>query len=73
MSIDHLVSSNNVYFVATGITTGLLFDGIERLPDYERTESLLISGETGEYSTLTSYHKLTGVESGIESGAELWP
>ncbi len=56
MSIDHLVNSNKVHFAATGITTGLLFDGVVKSARYERTESLLISGENGEYSTLTSYH-----------------
>jgi len=62
MTLDNLISSPKVYFAATGITTGLLFDGIVRSPDYERMESLLISGETGEYTIVTSHHRLSEIE-----------
>jgi len=44
MTLDDLVKSDNVHFTATGITTGLLFDGVEREGNSERTQSLLISG-----------------------------
>ncbi len=56
MERDVLVSSDEVYFAATGITTGLLFDGVEEIGGQARTESLLISGVTGERHILTTYH-----------------
>ena len=60
--VEDLVRSENVYFSATGITTGLLFSGVERsgdlTGDLERTESLIISGESGERQLLTTYHKI---------------
>lgn len=56
MARDTLVTSDEVFFAATGITTGLLFDGVEEIRGQERTESLLISGLTGERHILTTYH-----------------
>lgn len=56
MSLDDLVASDQVYFAGTGITTGLLFDGVESTPNYVRTESLLVSGATHERHVLTTYH-----------------
>ncbi len=53
-----LVRSDQVFFSATGITTGLLFSGIERTRGLERTESLIISGANGDRQTLTTYHKI---------------
>jgi len=56
MGVNDLVKSDQVYFAATGITTGLLFDGVYRTPHHLRTESLLISGGSGERHSLTTYH-----------------
>jgi fructose-1,6-bisphosphatase II len=58
MTVEDMVRSANVYFAATGITTGLLFEGIERTRAHERTQTLLISGITGQRQILTTYHKL---------------
>lgn len=54
--VDELVRSSDVYFCATGITTGLLFEGVERTRDFESTESLLIAGPDGERQRLTVHH-----------------
>ncbi len=54
--VEDLVKSDQVYFCATGITTGLLFEGIERTDDFEKTQSLLISGPAGERQILTTFH-----------------
>lgn len=54
-----LVKSEQVYFSATGITTGLLFSGIERKNGLERTETLVISGASHERQNLTTYHNFT--------------
>lgn len=56
LSLDDLVRSDQVAFAATGITTGLLFEGVERTAHHERTQTLLISGYTGERQLLTTYH-----------------
>ncbi|MAF95403.1 MAG: fructose-bisphosphatase class II [Rhodospirillaceae bacterium] len=53
-----LVRSDEVYFSATGITTGLLFSGVERNGDLERTETLVISGLSGERQILSTYHRI---------------
>ena len=60
---DELVTSDNVHFTATGITTGLLFEGVERVERAERTQSLLISGPAkpgavGRRQLLTTWHDL---------------
>ena len=56
MGLNDLVKSDHVYFAGTGITTGLLFDGVEVSDSHLRTESMLISGTTGERHYLTTYH-----------------
>lgn len=66
---EDLVRSDQVYFSATGITTGLLFSGIEGTQGLERTQSLIISGASGERQILTTYHKLGDGASAMESEA----
>ncbi len=59
MDLNRLVMSDNVHFTATGITTGLLFEGVEREGKSERTQSLLISGSSKtSRQLLTSWHDL---------------
>jgi len=64
-----LVRSDQVYFAATGITTGLLFSGIGRTGDLERTESLIISGATGDRQNLKTYRHVPDVAA--ETGQEV--
>jgi len=54
---EELVASDDVHFCATGITSGLLFDGVERTKDYFRTETLIVNGATQERVSLTNWHK----------------
>lgn len=56
---DELVTSDNVYFCATGITTGLLLQGVERKGGTVRTQTLMVSGLSGERQVLTTFHKTT--------------
>ena len=63
IGLDDLVTSDKVHFTATGITTGLLFEGVERDGKMERTQSLLISGPAtaggaGRRQLLTTWHDL---------------
>lgn len=53
--LDDLVDSDDVFFCATGITTGLLLDGVERVGDHLRTQTLLVAGSAGERQILTSF------------------
>lgn len=54
---NELIASDDVQFCATGITSGSLFDGVQRLSAYERTQTLLLSGLNDGYEILTAYHR----------------
>jgi fructose-1,6-bisphosphatase II len=56
-SLEELVRSDQTIFCATGIATGLLFEGIERSEKYERTQTMMIAGNLGERQLLTSFHR----------------
>lgn len=58
--LDELVRSDLVYFCATGITTGLMLEGVERTKDLEKTQTLLVAGPGGTRQTLTTWHKREG-------------
>jgi fructose-1,6-bisphosphatase II len=58
--VEELVSSDKAYFCATGITTGLLFEGVERSRTHETTQTLMISGPKGERQILTTWHPNVG-------------
>jgi len=53
--LEELVSSSETVFCATGITTGLLFEGVERRAAHVRTQTLIVSGLTGERQLLTTW------------------
>ena len=54
--MDDLVSSDQVFFAATGITDGALLDGIKYFSHGARTDSLVIRGETGSVREIISRH-----------------
>lgn len=54
--VDELVASDDVYFCATGITSGLLIEGVSRTPTHDRLPTLMVVGRTGERQLLTSYY-----------------
>lgn len=56
LAIEDLVRSDRVFFCATGITTGLLLDGVERKGDCIRTQTLMVSGVGRERQVLTTWH-----------------
>ncbi len=45
--MDDLVSSNDVFFAATGITNGDLLKGVDYFAHGATTESLVVRGLTG--------------------------
>lgn len=53
---DELVRTDSVMFCATGITTGLLFEGIERQAAFEKTQTLMVGGGAGPRQLLTTWH-----------------
>jgi len=55
--LDEMVRSDDVMFCATGITTGLLLDGVERSRELEKTQTLMIGGAAGPRQMLTSWHR----------------
>lgn len=52
---DEIIASDNVFFCATGITTGLMLEGVERSKSHYKVQTLMITGSTGERQILTSY------------------
>lgn len=53
--LEELAASQNVFFCATGITTGLMLEGVERINGQTRVQTLMITGATRERQILTSY------------------
>jgi len=56
LMLDDLISSDQVFFCATGVTDGILVDGVTVEGNFARTQTLMISGPFGERQVLTSYH-----------------
>lgn len=56
ITMDDLVSSEDVYFAATGITDGALLDGILYFSHGARTDSIVIRGVTGTVREMISRH-----------------
>ena len=45
--MDDLVKSDNTYFVATGVTDGLLLDGVQKNGAYLTTDSIILRSRSG--------------------------
>jgi fructose-1,6-bisphosphatase II len=54
---EELVTSTDTYFCATGITTGLLLEGVERIEGLDRVQTLKIAGSTGESQLQTTWRR----------------
>ncbi len=68
ITMDDLVSSNDVFFAATGITDGELLEGVRYSGKWAETESLVIRGKTGTVRWIRAKHnfKKLNLISGIE-------
>jgi fructose-1,6-bisphosphatase II len=55
---EELVTSTDTCFCATGITTGLLLEGVERIEGLDRVQTLMIAGSTGESQLQTTWRRL---------------
>ncbi len=58
LTMDDLVASENVFFAATGITTGQFLKGIDYFPGGAETESLVMRGRSGTIRKIVARHRL---------------
>lgn len=58
LTMHDLVSSEDVFFAATGITNGDLLQGVSYFKDGARTDSLVMRGLTGTVRQIISTHRL---------------
>lgn len=58
LTMNDLVSSEDVFFAATGITDGELLDGVKYFPHGSRTHSLVVRGATGTVRQVIATHSL---------------
>lgn len=58
LTIDDLVSSEDVFFAATGITSGYLLEGVSYFPKGAKTDSLVMRGLTGTVRRIIATHSL---------------
>lgn len=58
LTMNDLVASEDVFFAATGITTGYLLEGVSYTSDFARTDSLVMRGLTGTVRRITATHSL---------------
>jgi fructose-1,6-bisphosphatase II len=58
LTMSDLVSSEDVFFAATGITDGPLLDGVRYFGDGASTDSLVVRGLTGTVRQITATHRM---------------
>ena len=63
LTLDDLVSSDNVLFAATGITDGELLEGVGYFADGARTHSLVMRARSGTIRYIHSTHRLSKLRS----------
>src|SRR5690349_15989862 len=56
---DDLVTGDNVFFVATGVTDGELLQGVRYRADGASTHSMVMRSKSGTIRTIKSEHRLT--------------
>ncbi len=62
LTMDDLVSSEDIFFAATGITSGELLSGVHYFGDGARTDSIVVRGLTGTVRQITATHRLDKLE-----------
>ncbi len=58
LTMNDLVSSEDVFFAATGITDGELLDGVRYYGDGATTDSLVVRGLTGTVRQIKARHRI---------------
>jgi fructose-1,6-bisphosphatase II len=62
LTIDDLVSSDDVFFAITGITNGDLLRGVDYIHHGAKTDSLVMRGLTGTVRQIQAVHRLDKLE-----------
>ena len=62
LTIDQLVTGDDCFFVATGITDGELLRGVRYRAGGATTESLVMRSKSGTTRIVEAHHNLTKVE-----------
>lgn len=62
LTMDDLVSSDDVFFAATGITDGELLDGVHYIRTGAVTQSIVVRGATGTVREILSTHSFEKLE-----------
>ena len=57
ITMEKLVSSDDVFFAATGITDGELLDGVKYISNGARTETIVVRGSTGTVRNIRATHR----------------
>jgi fructose-1,6-bisphosphatase II len=57
LSMNDLVSTDDVFFAATGITDGEFLDGVKYFGTGARTDSLVVRGQTGTIRQIIATHR----------------
>jgi fructose-1,6-bisphosphatase II len=63
LTMDDLVSSDDVFFAATGITDGELLDGIKYYREGATSDSIVVRGKTGTVRQIKSSHSISKLDS----------
>jgi fructose-1,6-bisphosphatase II len=58
LTLEELIHSDDIFFSATGITTGDLLRGVDYYANGARTDSLVMRGLTGTVRRITADHRL---------------
>jgi fructose-1,6-bisphosphatase II len=62
---DEIIGSDNLFFCATGITTGLMLDGVERSKTHYKVQTMMVTGATSERQILTSHLPIERLASAV--------
>lgn len=62
LDLDDLVSGNNCFFAATGITDGDLLEGVRYAAGIAHTESLVMRSKSGTVRLIKTHHRLDDLE-----------
>jgi fructose-1,6-bisphosphatase II len=59
LTLDDLVSSDDVFFAATGLTDGVFLNAVNYFKDGAETDTLVVRGLTGTIRHITATHRLS--------------
>ncbi|MBR7503600.1 fructose-bisphosphatase class II, partial [Mycobacterium tuberculosis] len=70
LGTDDLVTGDNCYFVATGITNGDLLDGVKFQGGHVTTHSLVMRSKSGTVRSVFAEHQAAKTHSYVEAAEE---